>query len=232
MKPNITNVCVLGERVSGTCFVQSLLSDNTNLRVVSPYGHKHFYQDTDKMRNQNETNETLFVFISRDLVEWLNSFRNNTFHADKPIRNCKNMSSFLRVEWKCIFDNTSGTPETSVEYGTEMMCERNPSDGRRFENVIKMRNSKMWHFLGIEEHVQNYVHVRYEDARDDPEAFVKTIQTKFGIKTSKVFNPVDTVRGKGRVPYVRKTYPALSVEDTEFVVDNVDVDLESRLGYL
>ena len=95
-----------------------------------------------------------------------------------------------------------------------------------------MRNSKMWHFLGIEEHVQNYVHVRYEDVRDNPAAFIEAIRTKFGIKTSKVFNPVDTVRGKGRVPYVRKTYPALSVEDTGFVVDNVDIDLESRLGYL
>ena len=229
MLTNITNVCVLGERVSGTCFVQSLLTDNTNLKVVSPYGHKHFYQDTDKIRNSEQT---LFVFISRDLVEWLNSFKNNTFHADKPIRNCKNMSSFLRMEWKCIFDKTSGTAQTSAEYGTEMLCERNPSNGKRFENVIKMRNSKMWHFLEIEQHVKNYVHVRYEDVRDNPQAFIKMIKTKFGIKTSCVFNPVDTVRGKGRVPYVRKTYPEMSTEDTAFVVDNVDVDLESLLGYL
>jgi hypothetical protein len=229
----VTQVCVLGERVSGTCFVQSLLSENTPLKVVSPYGHKHFYQDTDKIRKDGEkVKDTLFLFISRDLVDWLNSFKNNTFHADKPIRNCNNMSAFLRMEWKCVFDSTSGTPQTSSEYGTEMLCERNPSDGTRFQNVIKMRNSKMWHFLEIEKHVDNYVHVRYEDARDNPEDFVKAISQKFGIKTSKVFNPIDTVRGKGRVPYVRKTYPGMSAEDTKFVLDNVDVELESQLGYL
>lgn len=170
----ITKVCVLGERVSGTCFAQSLVTSNTNLKPVSPYGHKHFFQDVDKIR-EDDNSDTLFVFISRDIIEWLHSFKKTTFHADKPIRNCKDMSTFLRMEWKCVFDKTSGTPETSSQYGQEMVCERNPSDGKRFENVVQMRNSKMRHFLGIEEVVSNFVHVRYEDVRDDPEKFIEDL---------------------------------------------------------
>ena len=226
----VTRVCVLGERVSGTCFVQSLIAENTHLKVVAPYGHKHFYQDTDKMR-RDDNEDTLFVFISRDLVEWLSSFKNNTFHADKPIRNCKDMSSFLRMEWKCIFDGTSGTPETSSVYGTEMMAERNPADGKRFENVVQMRNSKMRHFLGIQEHVKHFVHVRYEDVRENQEGFLSDMCSSFGIRRNPVFHPINSVRGKGRVPYVRKTYEEMCAEDVDFVVQNVDLELESFLGY-
>lgn len=227
----ITQLCVIGERVSGTCFIQSLITENTRLRPVSPYGHKHFYQDINKLRRDNN-DDTLFVFISRDLVDWLNSFKNNTFHAEGQIRNCKDMSSFLRMEWKCVFDKTSGTPESSSQYGAEMMCERDPTTGKRFQNVVQMRNAKLWHFLDVQQHVRNYVHVRYEDARDNPEKFLRSISSDFSIVRSKVFNPVDTVRGKGRVPYVKKTYPRMTEEDASFVVENVDQDLESLLGYL
>lgn len=227
----ITRVCVFGERVSGTGFVQALFKQNTNLRTVSPYGHKHFYQNIDLLK-ETDSSDTLFVFITRDLTDWLNSFKNNTFHADKPIRNCTDMTTFLRMEWKCIFDQTSGTSETSTDYGKEMLCERNPEDGSRFENVIRMRNSKMWHFLGIEEIVDNFVHVRYEDVRDQPRLFVEEVCTMFGIPKIKRFQSVHTVRGKGKVPYTRKIYTGLSAADAEFLVGNVDMELERRLGYL
>ena len=227
----MNKICVVGERVSGTCFVQSLVTSNTNLKSVSPYGHKHFYQDMDLIR-KTDTSNTLFVFVSRDILDWLKSFKKTTFHADKPIRHCKDMSSFLRMEWKCIFDSTSGTPESSSQYGQEMMFERDPSDGKRFVNVVKMRNSKLRHFLSIEDHVENYVHARYEDVRDDPEKFIQGICDKYLICKNKAFLNVDTARGKGRVPYTRTIYPEMSAEDVDYVLLNVDADLESLLGYL
>lgn len=227
----ITKVCVLGERVSGTCFVQSLLTSNTKLKSVSPYGHKHFFQDLEKIKKA-DTSDTLFVFISRDIMEWLQSFKRSTFHADKPIRNCKDMATFLRLEWKCVFDSTSGTPETSSQYGVEMMCERDPSDGKRFENVVQMRNSKMRHFLGIRDIVDSFVHIRYEEVRDDPQKFVEDVCERFLIRSHQEFRNIDTVRGKGSVPYTKSIYPEMRQEDVDVVVQNVDFDLESLLGYL
>jgi hypothetical protein len=224
-------VCVIGERVSGTCYLQSLLLCNTSLKLVSPYGHKHFYQDTARIRKDAQP-DTLFIFISRDLIEWLHSFKNNTFHADKPIRNCQDMSTFLRMEWKCIHDATSGTPESSPLFGKEMMCERNPDNGERFPDVIRMRNSKMKHFMSIGQLVPNFMHVRYEDVRDNPREFLKNLSTDYHVSLSTVFRPVDTVRGKGRVLYVRKNYPEMDKEDMDFILDRVDADLETSLGYL
>lgn len=225
-------VCVIGERVSGTCYLQSLLAENTNLRLVSPYGHKHFYQDTDKIRKDSRASDILFIFISRDLIDWLHSFKNNTFHADKPIRNCQDMSAFLRMQWKCIHDATSGTPESSALFGKEMMCERNPEDGKPFGDVVQMRNSKMKHFMSIGQIVDNFVHVRYEDVRDNPRKFLQRLEQDYGITLSPVFKTVDTVRGKGRVLYVRKVYPDMSEEDLDFIIERVDLELEKSLGYL
>ena len=226
----ITKVCVLGERVSGTCFVQSLVTSNTNLKSVSPYGHKHFFQDVDNIRKA-DTSDTLFVFITRDIMEWLHSFKKNTFHADKPIRNSKDMGTFLRMEWKCVFDSTSGTPETSSQYGQEMMCERDPSDGKRFENVVQMRNSKMRHFLGIRDITDNFIHARYEEVRDDPQKFIEDICQRFPICPQNTFRNIDTVRGKGSVPYTKSIYPEMGPDNVDFIVLNIDFDLESLLGY-
>lgn len=231
MTTKITKVCILGERVSGTCFVQSLVSNNTSLKSVLPYGHKHFFQDV-KSIAKADTSDTIFIFITRDVMEWLNSFKENTFHADKPIRNCKSMSPFLRMEWKCVYDSTSGTPETSTQYGQEMMCERDPSDGRRFENVVRMRNSKMRHFMGIRDIVDNFVHARYEDVREDPEKFIVEVTERFSISKSQKFNGVATVRGKGRVPYTRTIYPEMAAENVDFVVQNLDHEVEALLGYI
>lgn len=47
----------------------------------------------------------------------------------------------------------------------------------------------------------------------------------------KNFTNIDTVRGKGRVPYKTTMYPEMAAEDVDFVVMNVDFDLESQLGF-
>lgn len=225
----ITKLCILGERVSGTCFVQKLIAENIGLQAVSPFGHKHYFQEVNP---RIMTDDTLFVFISRDIIEWLNSFMVNTFHADMSIRNCTAMKDFLRMEWKCIMDSTSGTPQTSKDYGNEMMCERDPETGGRFENVIKMRNSKMRHFLSIHENVEHFVHLRYEDVRDSPEEVLNEICSEFGLTRRGKFVDVKTIRGKGKVPYSRKIYPDMEADDLHFVMGNIDHSLEEQLGYL
>lgn len=81
-------------------------------------------------------------------MEWLQSLHASPFHTDLPIRNCKDFSKFIRMEWKCI-DDTSGTSEMDTSYGTEMMNERDPYTGKRFKNVIKMRTAKIDHCMAL-----------------------------------------------------------------------------------
>ena len=228
---SVTHFCIVGERVSGTCYLQKLLTENTRLKPTTEYGHKHFFQDLEKMARQ-DTAHILFIFISRDMVEWLQSFFVNTFHADLPIRKCNDFSKFIRMEWKCIHDSTSGVPQSSREYGSEMMFERDPSTGKRFSSVIHLRSSKNRHFMSIKNIVEHFIHVQYENVRDFPEEFIESICFKYGIVKSKVFSPVPNVRGKGSVPYVRKNYPDISREDAMYIAQMCDQEMETALGYL
>lgn len=228
---DIKEVCILGERVSGTCFIQKLITENTKLKINTEYGHKHFYQDLNKISRQ-KTSHVLFIFISRDIIEWLQSFLVNTFHADLPIRKCTDFSKFIRMEWKSIYDHTFGVPQTSKLYGSEMMMERDPLTGERFESVIQMRSSKNRHFMSIKDIVENFEHVQYEDVRDGPQEFISALSKKYGIKIRSEFINVTTIRGKGSVPYVRKDYPEVNAEDSQYIVENCDQEMEKLLGYL
>jgi len=227
----IKKICVIGERVSGTSFVQKLFVQNAKLTPVSPFGHKHFFQDI-KLIRRTDTKDTLFVFISRDIIEWLNSFLINTYHSHMPIRTCSDMSTFIRMEWQCVFDTTFAVKRSDPRFNKEMMCERDPVDGKRFSNVIAMRNSKMKHFLSLKNEVENFVHLKYEDLRDSPEEFLSGVCEMFEIPKNPEYVPIDTVRGKGSTPYERKTYPDIREKDLEFILDNIEVELEKELEYM
>ncbi len=81
----LRRVCILGERVSGTCFVQKLISSNTDLKVDSSYGHKHFFQDYAKICKE-DTSDVLFVFVTRDIISWLSSMKHTPYHADLSLK--------------------------------------------------------------------------------------------------------------------------------------------------
>jgi len=227
----ITDVCILGERVSGTCFITKLITSNTNLKLNYRFGHKHFFQDVSKLE-KSKTSHILFIFITRDVVEWLQSFMVNTYHSAEPIRSCRDFSTFIRSEWSCIHDETSGVRAPSKLYKQEMMNERDPDTKKRFENVIKMRTSKIVKNLELKDIVENFTHVKYEDVRDNPELFVETMCSMFGIQRYLEFSPVDTIKGRGTGKYVRKIYPGIQEHDLEYIISNIDHDIEKKIGYM
>ncbi len=227
----ISNFCILGERVSGTSFANALIIQNiTGLKPTVEFGHKHFYQDMNKIR-RSDTSKTLFVCVVREPVKWLQSMCKTTFHADTPIRNCQDMTKFLRMEWKCIYDETSGTSQNTKQYGSEMMMERDPDTKKRFENVMKMRTSKIKHWFQIKSCVEHFVVVNLEDLQKDPEVFTRSICEAYSLRHSSKFNPIKTVRGKGKVEYKPSLYPCLSSGDESYIISQLDLDVESELGY-
>jgi len=229
--PLITRVCILGERVSGTCFIQTLLSSNSKIKLEKSYGHKHFFQDVDMICNKDTTN-VLFVFVTRDIVSWLSSMKNTPYHTDLPIRRCTDFSKFIRMEWVCIYDKTSGTSDKDKKYGTEMINERDPYTGERFENIIKMRTSKIDHCMAIGKIVENFIHVKYEDVNEDPEKFIRDLSEKFNIPTNPMFRHVKTIKGVGNSIYVPKNYPMISEDDESFIQENIDECTEKYVGYM
>jgi len=229
----ITEINIIGERVSGTCFLEGLIKKNTSLKINKDrdMGYKHFFYDL-KTLGKKKTDHILFIYITRDIMEWLQSFSTSPYHASESIKTCKNLSNFIRHEWSCIYDETFGIKPINSLYNKEMMHERNPSTKKRFENVIKMRTSKIEHSLKIKNIVENFIHVKYEDVRDDPSIFLESMCIMFQIPRFLNFTPIKTVKDKGAIEYIRKEYPEITEEDTMFIISEMDEDLEARLGYI
>ena len=227
----ITQVKIIGERVSGTCFIDKLVRNNTPLTINPDFGHKHFFQEIENIKKK-KTDHILFIYITRDIIEWLQSFIQSTYHASEPIRSCKNFSEFIRHEWSCIYDETFGIKPLNKLYKKEMMNERDPVTKKRFKNVMKLRTSKIQHSLLIEDFVENFVHVRYEDVRDEPELFIETICRMFQIPKNVEFTPIVHVKGRGTIKYVRKTYPEIKEEDLKYIISEMDEDIEKKIGYM
>ena len=208
----ITDVCVIGERVSGTCFLSKLITSNTTLKINNSFGNKHFFQDIESIKRKN-TSHILFIFVTRDIIEWLQSLMTSTYHSSDNLRSCQDFSQFIRTEWSCVYDETSGIRPSNSLYKKEMMHERDPDTKKRFSNAIKMRTSKINENMKIKNFVENFVHIKYEDVRDDPQIFLESMCSMFFIPRYIDFVPIDTVKGKGSIKYVRKNYPVIEHDD-------------------
>ena len=82
----IKKFTIYGERCSGTNYLQNLVNDNFEIELTWEYGWKHFFgfQD-DTLKNSDDT---LFLCIVRNPVDWMNSFFRNPHHLPlnyKPI---------------------------------------------------------------------------------------------------------------------------------------------------
>jgi len=227
----ITDVNIMGERVSGTCFLENLITKNTSLKINRDFGDKHFFQDIDAIKRK-KTDHILFIFITRDIMEWLQSFSNNPYHSSEPIRYCNDFSKFIRHEWSCIYDETYGIQPLNSLYKKEMMHERDPVTKKRFKNVVKMRTSKIENTMRLRNIVENFIHVKYEDVRDEPNIFLESMCIMFLIPKYLDYTPIDTVKGKGSVKYIRKKYPEIKEDDLKYIISEMDEDLEHKLGYL
>ena len=112
------------------------------------------------------------------------------------------------------------------------MHERDPVTKKRFNNVVKMRTSKIENTMRLRNIVENFIHVKYEDVRDEPNIFLESMCIMFLIPKYLDYTPIDTVKGKGSVKYIRKKYPEIKEDDLKYIISEMDEDLEHKLGYL
>ena len=221
----IKNIQLYGERCSGTNYLQSLIEMNfKEIPVTWQHGWKHWFP---KLKN---TKETLFIVIIRDPLDWLSSINRTPFHTElKKL----SFSEFIRREWYSVYDSDSGFKEDHPLIGKEMIIDRDPETGKRFENVIKLRNSKNKHFLGIENKVENFAFVRYEDISGD-ESIIKDVAAKFNISLRfPEIRRTEYFKGnKTFGVYKKKEYQKISEEDRQFILSQLDIEQENKIGYL
>jgi hypothetical protein len=95
-----------------------------------------------------------------------------------------------------------------------------------------MRSYKIKKFINLENIVENFIFIKYEDLKENPNFFLQNIKTTFGIQTLPFFKDVTTYRGfMTNIAYLPHIYDYIQKSDFPFVYSNLDLDLEHLIGY-
>jgi hypothetical protein len=212
---------IYGERCSGTNFLMHSLENNFDINFTSEYAWKHFFghYDFDNLSEENN-NETLFIGIIRNPIEWINSFYKNMHHI--PIENKLNIRTFLFNTFYSVYGDNS-----------EIIEDRNFLTKERYNNIFELRKVKNNFLINdMKNKVKNYILIRYEDLRDHYDNVLGFIQQKFKlVKKNDNYVKIDTYKGNNNRPFFIKPIK-LPKRIIRRIKENVDKKQENSLGYM
>jgi len=227
---------VCGERCSGTDFVWHLLHGNFHqLQVVSStdYVQKHclwWFGTPSGLDNLDSLHlnsfyidfldDCLIVVVIRDPYDWLRSYYHYQWCVPKSLWN-NAFHDFVSREW---IPTIKPLEDRKGDYSNIDFW--HPS----FRNILELRKGKTENYLELGHRVGNYLFVRYEDVRDNPEEFIEYVGNYFALQKTPSFDEVDTHMAS-HVPYVPKHYFSIASEDLQFINQEIDWELENKVGY-
>jgi hypothetical protein len=212
---------IFGERCSGTNFLKYSILQNFHIEFTEKYGHKHFFGYYSFQNNKEEDN-TLFIGIVRDPIEWIDSFYKKLHHI--PPENRVDINTFLFNPFYSI---------DSLENNVEIMKDRHITSGDRYKNIFELRDVKT-HFLVNEmpKKVKHYLFIRYEDLRDHYEKVLNFFHIKFKlIRKNRIYTKILKYKGTHDKIYYRKKV-VLEQSIIDKIKEHLDTEFENSLGYL
>lgn len=226
-----TRFQVFGERSSGTNFVKRLLGRNTVLKPVEDLGWKHGFPHMTAIPE-----DTMVVACVRDARAWALSMHARPWHCPAAMQRLT-FPDFLRAEWATLADHPRYFPQVARLGGTGMALQhdRHPLTGQPFANLLALRSAKLQALLSFLDRGCTVLLCRMEVAQANPEGFVRTVSGALNLpEPSLPFRPVVKRLGSKFRPAVSdrpETPKTLTDEDLAFLSSQLDLSLESRLGY-
>lgn len=212
----ISNFTILGERCSGTNYLELLMLENFNIDITWKYGWKHFFGFYDFKKNEEE-DQTLFIGIVRHPVTWIDSFYKNQHHIPNQPKPLKN---FLFKEFYSV-DEKNKIMQNDLNYITK----------NKYKNIFEMRFYKNYYLLNIiQQNVKNYILINYENLRDNTEDVLSTIKSKFNLTQKFPFYKNIKNYKKTDKKYTKKEIE-LPINYKLIISKCVNLQQESRLGY-
>ena len=170
----IKKIKIFGERNSGTNFLEQLIQKNVkNIELYSSYykggsGWKHGYPKLNLFKHKQDN--TLFIFIIRDLENWLNSMYKRPYHIKKG----NNIDTFLTDKIK-------------------------PNDKRKDHDInivneeinltiFELRYKKIKSYLDAFSHINNGMIINLEDLQlDYGKNFIVKLNSEFKLPITSKF---------------------------------------------
>ena len=221
---------VFGERRSGTNYIASLLSENTSLKEMRRFGWKHGLPAYPVLPMS-----CLFVVVLREPIDWLKALYRAPFEVAPELKKL-DFKQFIRAEWESVYTpRKSGWRghgyelDYSLGRGEVLQLDRHPIEGRKYKNVLELRNVKLAGHLSLLMRGVNCVVVRYEEVNRDAAHLLATIRDVFDVPVRDKFVPLERRVGP-RSPR-SEANTDLSNMDLNYIKKNLDVAQELRCGY-
>jgi len=228
-------VQLLGERKSGTNYLISLLKDNISYDIETmQFGHKHWpewvtvsYPKSERYKRdlRTKSQKTLFIFIIRDVFDWLRSFFQTPYHIDHSIQSQfrGSFSKFLMLKM---------IPREDKDFPFIRHHDLNPHTLDYYENIFDLRAQKLRNMLKIRNYVHNFCMIHYEDLRDHPRQVLEDLAHYFHFNL-KPFKPcTDHIIGgfhKGK--FENKPYFPIREKQKKYILSKLDMDAEIQAEY-
>lgn len=237
----IQKFAILGERCSGTNFLEETISKNFNINYTAEYGNKHFFCYND-YSNKAQTSNTLFIGIIRNPVYWLNSFSKELFHV--PEINRKSLNSFLFNEFYSVEDEATATQKVfdnnffikndrfyTRKYNTNKK-DLNYLNGKKYKNIFELRDVKNEFLISVMPNkVNNYILINYEDLLFNFENIMKIIKEKFDLSQKTMgFEKVHNYK-KANYNFIKQRDITFTPKIVNLIWNNLNVKQENSLGY-
>ena len=219
------NFTILGERSSGTEILKQFILDNFDIPYTQEFGSTHFFGFYDY--NYIFTEETMFICIVRDPVDWINAFYQNPQYI--PIQN-QSLDNFLEKPFYSIWSNVIGENIISDKESNQSTIEsiihedRNIITHQPYKNIFELRKVKTEYLTEtLPALVKHHELIRYEDLLENPQLILEKIQQKYGF-AAKQFTSTKQVQPNTQVSPV-------SDETIQYIKSKLDLDQENNLGY-
>jgi hypothetical protein len=238
MPEQITKFAILGERCSGTNFLEESMLSNFCITHTNEHGNKHFFcfNKYDKVN----TSDTLFIGIIRNPIYWLNSFSKELYHV--PEMNRKPLQKFLFNEFYSVTDEINGSNNDNVffmnsnpytyKYNTNSK-DLNYVTGKKYKNIFEMRKLKNNYLINImPTQVKNFILINYEDLLYNYEQTLSDLKIKFNlIQTTTTFEIITKYKKSETYKFVRQRLITFPENIIKLIWKNLDVNQESFLCY-
>jgi hypothetical protein len=238
---NITKFSILGERCSGTNFLENIMLTNFNLCYASEFGNKHFFCYNDYTSKNNDN--ILFIGIIRNPIYWLNSFSKELYHV--PEINRKNMFNFLFNKFYSVNDEidvpTGIQNGTIIFNNTRMYVQKydinkldfNYLTNDKYKNIFELRKVKNDYLMTImPKKVKNYILINYEDLLFNYDIVLNNICQKFNLeKKYDEFKKVKKYKKSDTYNFVTQRAITFTPKMIDLIWHNLDKEQENKLGY-
>lgn len=236
---SIKNFAILGERCTGTNFLEESITNNFILDYTAIYGNKHFFC----YNNYNNSNNTLFIGIIRNPIYWINSFSKELHHV--PEINRKSLVNFLFNEFYSVedeVDNSKSLSDNNIfklnnNYYTYQYKlnkkDLNYINGKKYKNIFELRKVKNDFLINVmPNRVKNYILINYEDLLYNFDEVLKNIKEKFNLiqKQPKFIKP-QNYKKSDKYNFVQQRKILLPTNIVITIWKNLDIEQEKKLGY-